>query len=176
MVNEVLNQLKAVDFEILMKYSKRSNKLFNIELPMLIYFSYRFVKIDLPELLSSGNIEEILKLICDEKNIEYNQQSNITASELISFVLWLKDEIEIVQRLEQEHLSSPPDNDMIAAGVHELNELGEINVIDQLAGGDILKWELIEQLPYYKVFDKLKKNTVEAKVNKEYQKIISKKK
>lgn len=176
MVNEALNQLKAVDFEILMKYSKRSNKVFSVELPMLIYFSYRFVKIDLPELLGSGNIEEILNLICKEKNIEYNQQSNITASELISFVLWLKDEVEIVQRLEQEHLSSQPDNDLIAAGIHELNELGEINVIDQLAGGDILKWELVEQLPYYKVFDKLKKNTVEAKVNKEYQKIISKKK
>lgn len=166
------NQFTKEQFDQVIKFGKRSNVLFGSEVPMLIYFPYRFVKIDLPELLSSGNIEELIKLICEQQKIQIKEAK---PKEVISFILWLKDEIEAIQQLESIHLNSTPDPDMIAAGVHELNELGEINVIDSLAGGDILKWAEIEKLPYHRIFDKLKKNTVESKVNKEYQKIVTRK-
>lgn len=167
--NKITNQ----EFEIVKRFGKRSNILFGVEVPMLIYMPYRFVKIDLPDLLSEGNIQELIELICKQRSIEKKETKT---SDIISFILWITDEFEAIQKLEQSHLSSAPDPDMIAAGSSELSQLGEINVIDQLAGGDILKWELVEQLPYHKVFDKLKKTTVENKVNKAYQQIISKKK
>lgn len=172
-MKNALQNIDKTDFEMLIKFASRSNVLFGVEVPALIYMPYRFVKIDLPELFSSLNIEEIFKTICSNHNIE---EKEINQIEIISFLLWIKDEIEAIQKLEQTHLSSTPDPDMEAAGVQELNQLGEINTIDSLAGGDILKWELVEQLPYNKVFDKLLKNLIENKVNKNYHKIISSKK
>ncbi len=172
-MKNTLQNISKQEFDLLVKFSKRSNVLFGVEVPQLIYMPYRFVKIDLPELLSTSNISELLETICKIHNIKIKQSET---PEIISFILWLKDEFEKIQQLEQAHLSNQPDPDMIAAGVQELNELGEINIIDSLAGGDILKWEQIEQLPYHKVFDKLKKDMVENKINKAYHKIISSKK
>lgn len=171
MGNQLLN-IGQQELEFLLKYGSKSNILFGKEIPMLIYHQYGFVKIDLPQLLNEGNIAEIIEIVCNNYEIEKTEIDNL---QLISFILWLKGEIEMIGKLEQEHLSSPPDPDMEAAGVRELNELGEINIIDSLAGGDILKWDEIEKLPYHKVFDKLKKNVVENKVNKAYHKIINEK-
>ena len=64
---------------------------------------------------------------------------------------------------------------MINAGVRDFDELGEINTIDNLAGGDVLKWDAVKELPYYQVFDKLRKQTIENRFNKRYQKIIAEK-
>lgn len=172
MTNDLQNIDKS-DFDMLIKFAARSSVLFGVEVPALIYMPYRFVKIELPEMLGSVNVTELFKTICEIQNIEEKETTQI---EIISFLLWLKDEMEAIQQLEQTHLSSQPDPDMEAAGVHELNQLGEINTIDSLAGGDILKWELVEQLPYHKVFDKLLKNLIENRVNKKYHKITSSKK
>jgi len=174
MVNDVFSKMTKNEFEFLNKFGSRSNVLFGKELPMLIYFSYGFVKIDLPEYLTSGKLKEIIEAICKEQDIIQNESMN--EHDVIAFFMWLKDEFEIIQRLEKEHLNSPPDIDMQAAGVRELDEFGELNVIDSLSGGDILKWEQVEKLPYYKVFDKLKKNIVESRINKKYNEIITKKK
>lgn len=172
MINPFENMTKE-EFNFLIEFGVRNNILFGMEVPMLIYMPYGFVKIELPEYLSTANVYEIINRIAKLQNIE---ETETDTKELIAFILWIKDEFEAIRKLESEHLSGSPDPDMLAAGVQELNELGEINVIDSLAGGDILKWEAIEKLPYYKVFDKLKKNMVENKVNKNYHKIISSKK
>lgn len=172
MTNDLQN-IDKTDFDMLIRFATRSNVLFGVEVPALIYMPYRFVKIELPEMLGSMNVTELFKTICEIHSIEEKETTQI---EIISFLLWLKDEAEAIQQLEQTHLSSTPDPDMEAAGVQELNQLGEINTIDSLAGGDILKWELVEQLPYHKVFDKLLKNLIENRVNKKYHKIISSKK
>jgi len=66
--------------------------------------------------------------------------------------------------------------DLVKAGVSELDQFGELNVIDNLAGGDILKWKKVEKLPYYMVFDKLHKNAVETKIQRNYNKILISKK
>lgn len=166
----VFENISKNEFELIVKFGKRSNNLFGVDVASIIYFPYRFTKIDLPELLQEGNIEEIINIICKEKEIE---KKEITQQETISFVLWLKDEIEAIQQLESRYLQSQPDPDMIAAGVNDLNEFGELNVIDSLAGGDILKWDEVGKLPYHKVFDKLRKNIIEKKVNANYQRIIT---
>lgn len=169
MVN-VFENISKNEFEFIVKFGKRSNSLFGVELPSIIYFPYRFTKIDLPELMQEGNIEEIINIICKEKEIEIKE---ITQRETISFVLWLKDEIEAIHQLESRYLQSQPDPDMIAAGVNDLNEFGELNVIDSLAGGDILKWDEVGRIPYYKVFDKLRKNIIDRRINTNYQKILA---
>ena len=160
-------------YNFVKKYGKRTNILFDVELEPLIYFSYGFVKIDLPSLLNENNIDEIIKIICDIKDISVKK---ITDKEKISLTLWLIDELEAIGSLEQNYLSSQPEPELIASGIDELNVFGELNIIDSLAGGDILKWEQVKQLPYHSIFDKLRKDNIERKINKNYNKIISKKK
>lgn len=160
-------------YQFVKKYGKRTNTLFDVELEPLIYFPYGFVKIDLPSLLNENNIDEIIKLICDIKDICVKK---ITDKEKISLTLWLIDELEAIGSLEQNYLSSQPEPELIASGIDELNVFGELNIIDSLAGGDILKWEQVKQLPYHSIFDKLRKDNIERKINKNYNKIISKKK
>ena len=160
-------------YQFVKKYGKRTNTLFGVELEPLIYFSYGFVKIDLPSLLNENNIDEIIKIICDIKDISVKK---ITDKEKISLTLWLIDELEAIGSLEQNYLSSNPEPELIASGIDELNVFGELNIIDSLAGGDILKWEQVKQLPYHSIFDKLRKDNIERKINKNYNKIISKKK
>ena len=160
-------------YNFVKKYGKRTNTLFGVELEPLIYFSYGFVKIDLPSLLNENNIDEIIKIICDIKDISVKK---ITDKEKISLTLWLIDELEAIGSLEQNYLSSQPEPELIASGIDELNVFGELNIIDSLAGGDILKWEQVKQLPYHSIFDKLRKDNIERKINKNYNKIISKKK
>lgn len=160
-------------YQFVKKYGKRTNTLFDVELEPLIYFPYGFVKIDLPSLLNENNIDEIINIICDIKNISVKE---IADKEKISLTLWLIDELEAIGSLEQNYLSSQPEPELIAAGIDKLNVFGELNVIDSLAGGDILKHEGIKALPYYSVFDKLRKDSVKREINKNYNKIISKKK
>ena len=160
-------------YQFVKKYGKRTNTLFGVELEPLIYFSYGFVKIDLPSLLNENNIDEIINIICDIKDISVKK---ITDKEKISLTLWLIDELEAIGSLEQTYLSSNPEPELIASGIDELNIFGELNIIDSLAGGDILKWEQVKQLPYHSIFDKLRKDNIERKINKNYNKIISKKK
>lgn len=174
MVNEILNNINKENFDLLLKLGKRGNYLYEIELPGLIYMSYGFVKIELPDLLTKGSIQDLIQSLCKERNIAFKEA--VSEKEITALVLWLKDELEQIFKLESEYLSNPPEPDMIAAGVKELDEMGEINVIDSLAGGDVLKWDLVKALPYHVVFDKLRKNLLEARVNKNYQRIITRKK
>jgi hypothetical protein len=52
------------------------------------------------------------------------------------------------------------------AGIRDLDILGDIATIDNLAGGDILKWNQIIELPYSMIFDKQLKNTIEHRISK----------
>ena len=64
----------------------------------------------------------------------------------------------------------PPEPEMVAAGINELDELGDTNLIDALAKGDILKWEQVKDLPYEKIFDKQRKSTIESKIERKLRK------
>lgn len=174
-LEHTLSKTTKEDLDVIVKSGKRINKVCGVEFERLIYFGYWFVKVELTELLRESKFTEMILLLLNEigqiKTIEEVSQENHT--KLFQFVLWVKDELEAIANIELEYLQSEPDNDLINAGIKELDELGEINTIDNLANGDILKWEQIKKLPYYQVFDKLRKQTLESKINKRYQKILT---
>lgn len=161
------------DLEFIIKNGKRSNEINGYHAEGIIYLSYNFVKIELPSLLQKGDLQAIVKEFFKEVN--HTIKGKIKVSEVMSFVLWLKDELERVYGLESEYLQSPPDNDLREAGIEELNELGELNIIDSLAGGDMLKWEAIKKLPYHMIFDKQRKTVIEAKIQKRLSEIMKRK-
>ena len=70
------------------------------------------------------------------------------------FLFWVQEQYKKINLLEQNLLTSSPAPDQINAGIHTLNVLGDINIIDVIAGGDITKWAKIRNMPYGRVFEK----------------------
>lgn len=95
-------------------------------------------------------------------------------NDILYFIFWIKDELETISNLESTYLVSDTDPDLAAAGVADLNKFGDINTIDSLAGGDVLKWEEVKRLPYHVIFDKQLKNITENSIEKKLLKIKNK--
>jgi len=166
-----LATLSTAELQLLLKTAKRNNTLFGKSIKELIYYPYKIVKIKLPKLLANNELTQIVALFF--KGVTSQRINRTKTAELFSFIVWVIDQLEAIYRLENQYLSNPPDVDLVKAGVSELEQFSELNVIDNLAGGDILKWKKIKQLPYYMVFDKLHKNVVEARIQRNYNKIIT---
>lgn len=176
-LEHTLSKSNKNDLDVIVRSGKRRNSVCGIEFEGLIYLPYWLVKVEIKELLLNNQFSELIILMLKEKGkiTTLSEISKENHKELFSFVLWVKDSLEAIFNLEKEYLSNEPDADSINAGIRDFDELGEINTIDNLAGGDILKWEEVKRLPYHQVFDKLRKNTIENKFNKRYQKIIAEK-
>lgn len=176
-LEQTLSEADVTDLSVIVKSGKRTNRIFDIDFEQLIYFPYWFVKVEVKDLLFSGNYSELILLLLKKKDrlLTLEELSKQNHKELFSFVLWVKDEFELITKLEIEYLSSEPDNDLINAGIKELDELGEFNTIDNL----VKDWcgaythEEIKKMPYHFIFDKLRKQTIESKFTKRYHKILA---
>jgi hypothetical protein len=169
-LNENINKIPQDQLSFYIKHGKKVNSINGFKAKPLLKYSFKIVKYEVPTLINQGKFVELAKLLLDGKTGVLN------ATILLNFVLWVINEIENINQIEQNNLNSEPDNDMINSGINQLDVFGYLNVVDTLAGGDILKWESILALPYENVLDKMIKNTIESKIQKNYQKLISKKK
>jgi hypothetical protein len=68
-------------------------------------------------------------------------------------------------------LGSVPTEIEKRAGITKFAEFGFYNSVNSLAGGDVLKWRAIMNLPYDEFFIKMRMNKVEAAFNKKYQEL-----
>jgi hypothetical protein len=102
--------------------------------------------------------------------------ANTPNAQLLEVLTWIFDEFKLIARMEDEHLNTPPDFKMAAAGVERMNVFGHLNVIDSIAGGDPLKWEAVRKLPYHVIFDKQYKSTIENDIQKKLMEANTKKK
>lgn len=155
-------------YSFLKKFAKRSNTLCGIDLSDLTHLRYRTLKRTVPELFKNEKFElalyEILK--DTQKNITFTKVKRANNFKKYAFLLWVQDQYEVIKNLEQTYLSSPPDMKLLNAGIRDLDVLGDVSLIDNLAGGDILKWNQVIELPYSMIFDKQLKNTIEHRISK----------
>jgi hypothetical protein len=159
---------KLTDPEMVEKYCSRSSKLCGQELESLVKLSYREVKEIIPDMFENGKYEEVLWLAVKhcKKNITFTKVKRANNYDKIKFLFWIQDQFKMIAKLEEQYIHLPPEADQVAAGINELDEMGNVNLIDALADGDILKWELIKDLPYEKIFDKQRKTTIETKIGR----------
>ena len=157
------------DLQFILQYAKVNNIINKMQCRNLIEYSFDIVKLQIPELLEQSKYLEIAELLFDKKF------RIIKIQELISFILWVRDEILHINKIEKAKLHNNTEPELIQAGIKQLDVFGNINIIDSLANGDVLKWDLILQLPYYRVLDKLAKSNVENQIQKNYQKIMEQK-
>jgi hypothetical protein len=156
--------MEIADF--ILKYAVRSNTLNGKQCKDLKLFSFKTVKIDLPELLIKGDFIGIAK-----KLLKVNECND---NELINFVLWVKDELALINKIENANLSSPPDPDLIASGINKLNELGIVATLNGISE-DITKWNKIIKMPYIDVYYKMLLNKRISDIQKNYHKIQTEK-
>lgn len=172
MLNQKLSLITQEDFDFLIKNGKRSSILLNFEFESLIYCRWGFLKEVIPDLFSRNEFEKLLFLMLKDRgvNVFLNDVSNCDLKEVMSFILWIMDELKTIRELEATYLVSEPDIKLLQAGINELDQFGIKNTLDNLAGGDILKYDLIRQLPYHEVFDKQYMETIKKKVEKKLAK------
>lgn len=173
MLNQKLSQVSQEDFNFLIKNGVRSSKLLNFDFESVIYFSWGFLKETLPDLFSKNEFEKLFYLMFQERkqSLFLNDIKFIPVSEAMYFILWLIDELKSVNELESKYLRSEPDIKMIQAGINNLDQFGIKNTLDNLAKGDILKYDAIRKLRYHDVFDKQYMEVVKSEIEKKRAKI-----
>lgn len=82
----------------------------------------------------------------------------------------INEQFEDIYRLEKS-LQGYTDVDLSNAGADQMNQFGDLNVIDSLAGGDILKWKEVLQLDWWDVYNKLLKDKIEQDIQRRYAEI-----
>ena len=68
-------------------------------------------------------------------------------------------------------MGSPPSELEKSAGIAAFEKFSYINTVNTLAGGDVLKWQSIMNLPYETVYLKMLLNKEQAAFNKKYQEL-----
>src|SRR5699024_3822672 len=121
---------------------ERTNQVAAVEFSDLTFLPYRILKTDVPALLEEGKIEEAIWQIYQAKKPEATREEITQESNYkkLRCFFWIQDQYKAIAKLEQQYLNTPPDAKMIKAGIRELDILGDVNLIDELADGDILKW------------------------------------
>src|SRR5690606_30694403 len=158
-----------------LKYGKSSSKIAGFESKPFIELPYGLIKIDLPALQKSDpEPEAIVNLIISSQFPDFDIEA-ATGNEIVSFSLWIQEQQEFIYSIEEKYRSSEPEPERMAAGIHQLNEFGDMVTVDALAKGNILKYDEIKALPYCRVYEKLKLDKVNRDIEKRYQKIMEEK-
>lgn len=173
MLNNDLNKISVEDFNFLIKNGNRSSKLLNFDFESLIHSSWEIVKEKIPYFFGINDYEGIIyEMFLDRKFYVFkNDVEKIDLKSAMAFILWLIDELKSISEIESNYLRSDPDIKLLQAGINKLDQFGVINTLDNLAKGDILKYDLIRELPYNVVFDKQYLEVTKSEIEKKLSKI-----
>ena len=160
--------LSNSNYTFLKKFAKRNTTLCGITLTDLTHLRYKTLKRVVPELFNEEKYDQALYEILKDtqKNVTFTKVKRTDNFKKYAFLLWVQDQYEAIKNMELNYLSTPPDVKLLNAGIRDLDILGDIASIDNLAGGDILKWDEIVELPYSMIFNKQLKNTIEHRISK----------
>lgn len=158
----------ADQYDFIKKHAKKSGDIAGYHLEDLTDTPWIVLKEQVPELLKDGRYEEAILLLLEGnfKDVKRRKVLKSQNSQKLTFIMWVFDQYHEINEMEGKYLYSTPDPKMMQAGIHELDPLGDVNLIDSLSDGDILKWDSIKKMRYSVIFDKRLKNTIEARINK----------
>jgi len=128
-------------------------------------------KIEAHEALKADNTLKGLQRIVEI----YYPETNVPAMRLdavLPIYLSIVDQLTNILKVEQSTLHKAPTFEQTAAGIEEFEKLGYFSQIDDLAGGDPLKYDAILQLEYSVVYYKLLKNKISATFTERYNAIL----
>lgn len=100
----------------------------------------------------------------------------LSVEEVYGCIKFLMNQFIERGKLEEKLLKPNVTIDHQRAGIAMFNVLGDFNTIDEIAGGDVLKHDAVLMLDYTTIFNKLLKNNLTTKFEKNYSDILNKKK
>lgn len=117
-----------------------------------------------------GNILYLVSATCDMGHKELLKSDYV---DLIYYLKFIDEQFEIISMLEGNLNKKNSDEELdqmnlesCGADYEQLGKIGTINIIDSLAGDDMLKWEQIERQPYKKVYVKLLRSKLTARIQR----------
>ena len=119
-------------------------------------------------------IGESIELIMQNQFPDFEIKKT-SGNDVIGFLLWIKEQQEFIKNIEEANLQSDPEPEMLAAGIHKLNEFGIAPMMEKIAKDWNYTPEQVEQTEYFKIYEKMKLDKVQGEINKNYQKIIEEK-
>ncbi|OCK42536.1 hypothetical protein BA195_10190 [Tenacibaculum soleae] len=125
--------------------------------------------------LTSENDGDLISIISMVQGIKNSEVLHLDVIQVFSLINSIKEQIQKINRAELSSLSV--DNTNIkwesVNGSERIAKFGIYNTIDNLAKGDILKWNAIFELPYSDVFMKLLMDKTNNDLQKEMEQIKS---
>jgi len=125
------------------------------------------------EALTDNNDLMLIKIIALVQGITEIKVFEMPITLFFGLLNSVKEQIKIIAKAEQNTLASDIPNMKWESvnGSERMNKFGIYNVLDNLADGDILKYESILNLSYADVFTKLRMNKVKEDLTNEMNKI-----
>ena len=137
--------------------------------------------------LTFGEVNSIKRLVMRETTedllrafeIVYKCKArDVIRMEVIQFyrcMIFITNEVDKIINMERQHWNTEPtdhDAKLQQAGVKELEQFGDLPMIDSLAGGDILRYNDIEKLNYLEVHYILWYRATQANIQNRFQKLM----
>ena len=156
---EWIMKVDPAKLEFMRKYDKQGWS----PIEDITHLPFIVIKRDIPKKIQESQFEEVFSLTLSKSMDEILK---IPLLDRFRLLLWLEHQYSKINKMEETYLVSPPDMKLIGAGIKDLDVLGITNAIDMLAGGDVTKWAVVEQLPYSICFEKQLKTTIEKRIEK----------
>lgn len=159
----------AARLRLYAKAGKRAAKLHAVEIEDVRFLKFKTINAIKDAMARADEKTEfdILTAVFQNFGKEYKPLPN-TEKQTIEFIFFIIDGIRGIANMEMESFEAES-SDVDTSG---LDKFKEINIVDSLAGGDILKWESIQDLPYFDVFIKMlmiqEKNKIEKARNQKH--------
>lgn len=122
---------------------------------------------------TAGTFEDLIATVMITEELEYKDVINMKIVSFWGKVLSIKEQLETINHQESVALTSETPNFKWEAvdGSNRMSKFGIYNTLDNLSGGDILKYEAILNLPYSDVFTKMYMNRVKGDIEQEMNKL-----
>lgn len=156
----------AARLRLYAKAGKRSAKLYSVEVEDVRFLKFKTINAIKDAMARADERTEfdVISAVFQNFGREYKPLPN-TEKETIEFIFFIIDGVKGIANMETSSFEVES-SDVDTSG---LDKFKEINIVDSLAGGDILKWNDIQELPYFDVFIKMlmiqEKNKIERARN-----------
>lgn len=163
--NTYVSSIKQFNF--VNKYMLRSTKIMGVDynLEDFLKLSYKSLKMTIPELFKAKMYDQIIhEVIKSKKKCTFRRVKRLNNKTKLYFLFHIIDIVKQINEIEKLTLSSPPKAELIAAGINELDKVGEISVKQKLSHRQIWKWREIEQMEYQDVYMWLLEDHIWARI------------
>lgn len=181
MINEIENILVIEFFSLpqdemvkqynLLRMLKESDMLADKTATKMLMQPYAVI-VNIKKLYANQTPENITKMVEIVFGLNHLQQMSFNVLSYFPALNFIMNGIQYISDIETKRLSAPENEDLVLAGIHKMRIYGDLNIINLLAGGDVLKWSEVEKLPYQHIFTKLCMDKDSAEIQENYNEII----